>query len=296
MTKPLPSDLLDALPHELTTCLGSNVSLKAFSPTGGGCINETGILTTSHGQFFLKWNSRARFPDMLRREQLGLQLLKKSSPLHVPEVVVAGETQAHQFLVLECINAGAKKPSYWQDLGRGLAVQHKRSNSSFGLDHDNYIGSLYQSNASNDSWIDFFIQERLEKQLDLMKLNGYRSSRLDAQFKALYQRLPKILVNEPPALLHGDLWSGNVMVNARGMPCIIDPAVYYGNREMDLAMTQLFGGFPSDFYDAYREINPQEDDFARRCEIYNLYPLLVHVNLFGGSYLTQVQAVLDRYA
>ena len=295
MTLDLPQAISDAMRERLEDSVGGAIEIKSFLPTGGGCINATGALITTRGNFFLKWNDRAAYPNMFEREAAGLKLLRNTTSLHVPEVVVLGTTEKHQYLVLEYIPSGQRAESYWQELGRGLAHLHKVSSSTFGLDHDNFIGSLVQTNTPSHSWVEFFIEQRLEIQLSLMKKNGYVAPKIESQLHALYRKLPDILPVESPQLLHGDLWSGNVMVNEHGQPCIIDPAVYYGNKEVDLAMTRLFGGFPPEFYHAYQEVTPLNDGFQERCDIYNLYPLLVHVNLFGGSYLSQVRSVLDRF-
>lgn len=296
MTSRVPSDILSDLRHILGQIKHSNLEIKSFTVTGGGCINESGRLHTSCGELFLKWNDRTRYPDMFEREADGLKLLREAMALQVPEVVCVGNTNAHQYLLLGYIASASRSASYWEDLGRGLAQLHQASSPWFGLEHDNYIGSLHQSNNPSDSWVTFFIEERLEKQLKLMAEMGYADHRLTVLMHNLYKRLPDLLSEERPALLHGDLWSGNVMVNEHGGPCLIDPAVYYGSREADLAMTRLFGGFAPAFYAAYQELLPLEKGFADRFSIYNLYPLMVHVNLFGGSYLGEVRSVLNRFA
>lgn len=295
MTLQIPTDIHSALVDKLRGTNGATFKIKSFAPTGGGCINETGRLHTSSGDFFLKWNDRSRYPKMFECESSGLQLLKKNTPLRVPDVVYDGMTESHQFLVLENIASGSKSASYSQALGRGLAELHKTSTSYFGLDHNNYIGSLQQFNDRSDSWVSFFIEQRLEKQLTLIREKGVAEPRLEADLQVLYRKLPDLLPGEAPSLLHGDLWSGNVMVDEEGKPCLIDPAVYYGHREADLAMTRLFGGFDPAFYDAYQEVWKLEQGFEERFNIYNLYPLMVHVNLFGGSYLNQVRSTLRRF-
>jgi fructosamine-3-kinase len=295
MTLNLPDAVSDALREKIADAVGSSITIKSFLPTGGGCINATGTLITSGGNFFLKWNDREAYPNMFEHEAAGLMLLRKAAPLHVPEVITFDTTDKHQYLVLENIRSAPRVDIYWEELGRGIATLHKASASRFGLDHDNFIGSLVQTNTHSNSWVEFFIKQRLEIQLSLMKENGYGYPKIESQFHALYGKLPDLLPEDVPNLLHGDLWSGNVMVNQHGQPCIIDPAVYYGNNEVDLAMTRLFGGFPSEFYEAYQEVTPLADGFQERCEIYNLYPLMVHVNLFGVSYLSQVQGILDRF-
>jgi len=184
---------------------------------------------------------------------------------------------------------------YWTDFGHKLAGLHRCSKENFGLDHDNYIGSLPQSNGSSSTWVEFFINQRLRVQLTLAKNGNNIPSQLLQSFDKLIQKIPDWLPEEKPALLHGDLWSGNVMVGSDGKVCLIDPAVYYGHREIELAFTTLFGGFDQSFYHAYNEEFPLAQGYEDRFDIYNLYPLLVHVNLFGSSYLSGIQTILDRF-
>ena len=233
---------------------------------------------------------------MFAAEAKGLALLRDVKSLKIPEVISVWEGGESQFLILEYIGQGYKKETYWRDFGSALAEIHRHTRDHFGLDHDNYIGSLPQRNAATSSWVDFFIQQRLAVQLryavDSRKL-GAEALRL---FDKLFAKLPTLLSEGPPSLLHGDLWAGNIMVTAQGDPCLIDPAVYFGNREMDLAMTALFGGFDPVYYEGYNEVYPLERGWQERADIYNLYPLLVHVNLFGGSYIAQSLAIVRRFA
>jgi len=163
------------------------------------------------------------------------------------------------------------------------------------LDHNNYIGSLHQSNQKHDKWVSFFIEERLNPQLKLAYDSGKINSSILEKFEVMFLVLEEIFPVEKPSLLHGDLWSGNLMTDNFGNPCLIDPAVYFGFREMDLAMTTLFGGFDSEFYESYQRINHLETGWQERFDICNLYPLLVHVNLFGEGYLSSVKNILKRF-
>ena len=165
---------------------------------------------------------------------------------------------------------------------------------SFGLDHDNYIGSLAQSNKKHADWISFFMEERIRPQLKLAMDKKLIDEGTVKQFDKLFDHFDRLIPKEKPALLHGDLWNGNFLVSDSSRAALIDPAVYFGHREMDLAMTTLFGGFDSEFYRAYDEVFPLEKGFEKRVDIHNLYPLLVHVNLFGGGYVRQVKAVLNN--
>jgi protein-ribulosamine 3-kinase len=269
--------------------------IKAFSFASGGCINHGGRVTTSQGNYFLKWNDLGKFPGMFAAEAKGLDLLGSGGTIMVPKVINVGTAGPFQFLLLEHIDSGKKTFDFWDRFGTGLARLHKRSSTHFGLDHHNYIGSLPQRNTESTSWTEFFIQERLLSQLRIARDAGKIDHSLVMKFDALFNRLPSLLPEEPPSLLHGDLWGGNLITTSAGGPCLIDPAVYYGNREMDLAMTQLFGGFDPFYLESYKEVYPLHPAYEERLDLYNLYPLLVHVNLFGGGYKDQVVSILNRF-
>lgn len=270
-------------------------AIKGFSSASGGCINNGGRIDTASGKYFLKWNDRKKFPGMFAVEAKGLSLLRQANVIYVPAVIHVGLAGEFQFLVLEYIQMGASDASYWRRFGSGLAALHKSSATTFGLDHNNYIGSLRQENKQSTSWVEFFIEQRLKAQLELA-VDGKRIDHgLFRKFDALFAKLHTFLPEEPPSLLHGDLWSGNIISTVQGQPCLIDPAVYYGHREMDLAMTQLFGGFDCAYLDSYNEEYPLIPGYEERLDLYNLYPLLVHVNLFGGGYERQVADVLRRF-
>jgi protein-ribulosamine 3-kinase len=284
----LPAQLRDAL-RSLTG------EVRNFKSASGGCINNGGIIQTGEGQYFLKWNDAHAFPRMLELEKKGLEILRETNTVRVPKTFYAGEVTDFQYLIMEVISPSARKEGYWKSFGEQLATLHICSARMFGLDHDNYIGSLNQKNTQEKSWIDFFIHHRLIFQVELASRPALISPSMSRQFERLYQKLPSLLPDEKPALLHGDLWGGNIMVDDKGLPCLIDPAIYYGHREMDLAMTTLFGGFDRDYIKSYNAVYPLSPGFDQRLPIYNLYPLLVHVNLFGAGYVSQVQAVLNRF-
>jgi protein-ribulosamine 3-kinase len=266
-----------------------------FHAASRGCINNGGTIHTDKGQFFLKWNNASEFPRMFELEKRGLQLLQNSEAIRVPQTFENGESEGLQYLVMEMVQSSARRPEYWKTFGEQLARLHLCSSGKFGLDHDNYIGSLIQKNDQNDSWIDFFINSRLNFQLQAAIKTGHIQSQIVKQFEKLFEKLSSLLPDEKPALLHGDLWGGNIMVDEKGLPCLIDPAVYYGYREVDIAMTTLFGGFDLSYLESYDEVYPLTSGFADRLPIYNLYPLLVHVNLFGSGYVSQVKSVLSRF-
>ncbi len=273
---------------------GQNLKVLEVQFLSGGCINNAVRLRTAAGDFFLKWNEQAA-ENMFAAEAEGLRILRNNGSVRIPEVLGQGKVEGSYYLLLEYISSSKPSAGYWESLGHSLAQMHGQSREQHGLEHDNYIGRLPQNNELKDSWVDFFIEKRLQVQLGLAIYNGLVEPAFAERYKKLYPKLPELLPEEPPALLHGDLWSGNVMIGAEGQPCLIDPAVYYGHREMELAFTELFGGFDSRFYAAYQETKPLEEGYIERKAIYNIYPLMVHVNMFGTSYLSGVERTLDRY-
>jgi fructosamine-3-kinase len=277
----------------LESVLGFEVEIEQVTPVSGGCINQASRVVTTVGDFFVKWNQDGL--ALFEEENYGLSLLRKSKTLKVPKVVGSGCIDGKYFLIEQFIESSSYGANFWQSFGYGLADLHKTTNSQYGLDHNNHIGSLVQQNEHSDDWINFFALRRIKPQLGLAETNGYLDSATIHDFELLINQFPQLLADETPSLLHGDLWSGNFMSNASGDPVVFDPAVYFGNREIEIAFTHLFGGFDSRFYDAYSEIYPLASGFEQRMEIYNLYPLLVHLNLFGISYLDQIQNVLKRF-
>jgi len=212
----------------------------------------------------------------------------------VPEVLRIGESETETFLLMEYIRPTVPRKSFWELFGSQLAELHRNTVSYVGNSTDNYIGSLPQSNAKHHDWSDFFILERLTPLVKMARDNQRLTMRHAAQFDILYTKIESIFPNEKPALLHGDLWSRNFMCPPTGLPVLVDPAVYYGHREMDIAMTRLFSGFSESFYASYNEHYAMEKGWEERVDLCNHYPLLVHLNLFGGSYLHEIEAVL-RY-
>jgi len=263
--------------------------------TSGGCINHTLRLTTSEGVFFLKWQDSIP-DDMFEKEAKGLGLLAASGTIKIPEVIGHGKWKNRNYLLLEYIEGSSMLNKYWEDFGASLAQMHRQNTqSTYGLDHKNYIGKLPQPNDFQDDWINFLIKERFEFQLKLAIDRDLLDNKFIDRYRRFYDLLPNLLPVARPALIHGDMWSGNVMVGADGKVCLIDPAVYYGHREIELAFTQMFGGFSRAFYDSYHDAYPLEPGFEERVAIYNIYPHMVHVNLFGTSYLSGVESVLSRY-
>ncbi len=294
MITDLPTELRQTCVENLGEKLGVS-QITDFQFASGGCINNGGRLTTDQGDFFIKWNSSERYPGMFTAEKKGLELLASAHAIDIPGVVLQGEVVDLSYLILDYIQSIGRRPNYWQSLGESLAQLHRNSNGTVGLDHNNYIGSLPQSNTATSSWPEFFITQRINVQLKLSRDEGRLAKEDVDRFDVLLAQAENLFPEEPPALLHGDLWSGNLMVNHEGLPALIDPAVYYGHREMDLAFSRLFGGFDDEFYQAYNEEFPLAPGFIERVDICNLYPLLVHLNLFGHSYWGQIKSIISRF-
>ena len=262
-----------------------------LSPVSGGCISEAWQVRTAEEIVFVKL-STSLLPGMLAAEAEGLRELAKSGAIRVPEVIRLTE----DFLVLEFIPTAINPPTnFWSKLGRQLANLHAYSQKIPGFHQDNFIGRSPQKNHCKSNWKEFFWQCRLLPQWEMAMQRGVPN-----KIKLLWQKLEILWLatlegSSPQAsLLHGDLWSGNVLVSNNGDPVVIDPAVYYGDAEADLSLTYLFGGFPAKFYDAYHEIRPKSEGFDRRQKFYQLYHLLNHFNLFGNNYTQSVESCLGE--
>lgn len=274
--------------------LGPLAQLKSAQLIAAGNHNQGIQLKTSEGVFFLKLNFDHE-RDVLSKEAEGLRLLRKSTFLKIPQIYGFGRVEDYNFLLSEYIQGSRHQVDYWEDLGLGLAHLHLNNKKQFGLESDNYIASLPQKNQFHDNWVDFYIEQRLEPMLGKAYFDRLIPLDFLKKFQAIYPKLDMLLPKEKASLLHGDLWSGNVICGSDGKPCLIDPAVYYGHREMDLAFSRLFGGFDSRFYEAYESVLPLEPDFESRMSLYNLYPLLVHLNLFGTAYLPGIEKIINRF-
>lgn len=269
--------------------------LLSYRLIASGHSNEAILLETEGKSYFLKTNTEPA-ADIFEKEADGLDYLRHHTFLHVPQIYGLGKLDELNFLLMEWVSEGSMAGDFWEKLARGLAQLHRNTAPQFGFKEDNYIAVLPQVNGFRDNWAAFFVENRIEKMLSLASGNGLIADDLVIKCRKIYPRITAIFPNEKPALLHGDLWSGNILANGKGEPCIIDPAVYFGLREMELAFTRLFGGFNEQFYAVYEEIFPIEPGFKDREDIYNLYPLLVHLNLFGKSYLPAIKATIDRFA
>ena len=264
----------------MNAALREGLRIESAQPATGGCIHRCYVILTDGKQRFLKTNSRD-YSNVFAAEADGLEALRGAG-MRVPEVFGQGIAGGEAYLLLEFLDLGSK--GSFAALGRMLAEAHRKPGPRFGWARDNYIGATPQTNGWSDTWAGFWRERRMKPQLELARQNGFDLGevKLDGMLEG---REPQ------PSLLHGDLWSGNAGFTAQG-PVVFDPAVYYGDREADLAMTELFGGFPREFYAAYNEVFPLDAGYEQRKHLYNLYHLLNHLNLFGGGYLGQVKATL----
>lgn len=275
----------------------SGKTIQNVSSLSGGCISNAYKITLSDKKsFFLKMNDSVT-NDMFVKEAHGLEELKKADAIRVPEVL----EYDNSFLLLEFIEQGKQSNTFFEEFGRKFVELHRFSNNYFGFYEDNYIGSTVQKNIPSENeknnWNHFYFNKRLLFQYKLAEKNGYATPELKEGILFLEKIFEKILSEseEPPSLLHGDLWGGNYITDENGNAAIFDPAVYYGHREADLAMTKLFGGFSSRFYDAYNESFPLSAGYKYRENIYKLYHVLNHLNLFGSSYYSQGISLINSY-
>ncbi len=282
------------IPEPVKAWLSENEfgGITASRSVGGGCINNGMIIQVETGaSFFLKTN-RQTPPDMFAREVEGLQALQVQDGPSVPETFLHGE----DFILMEDLSPATPRADYWPEFGRRLATLHNHTNAQFGFEHDNYIGSTPQPNPWMDDGNTFFGERRLLYMTGLARERGLMDVDDALRVERLVARLPDLIPPQPASLIHGDLWSGNATSDSHGAPAIIDPATHYGWAEAELAMTSLFGSFPNAFFKAYEEVRRLESGYRERFPLYNLYHLLNHLNIFGHSYLGQVQAVLRRFS
>jgi fructosamine-3-kinase len=291
----IPGQILSAMSEYFGRHQNTEFQILSSKPLGGGSINEVYHLVTTTGNFCLKYNSSTAFPKMFETEAQGLKLLSMAGSIRIPAVIFHESLADHSFILLEYIQPAPRINGFYRDFGSSLARLHGSKGELYGLDYNNYMGSLVQNNCYHSSWVEFFVEERLDKQMKLALKNGLMDSPVEKLFERLFLKLDDLLPEEPPCLVHGDLWSGNFIVSDEGKACLIDPAVYYGNREVDLAMSTLFGGFSPEFYSSYEEEYPLLKGWSERLDLYNLYPLLIHLNLFGTSYLGSILSILRRF-
>ncbi len=288
------------LPNTLRSHIEENIPQKIQRSVNlsGGSINEAVKLLLDDGtEIFLKWNS-GKYQEMFEVEQKGLETLRNADcGFLIPNIFASGTTPDNQYtwLLLEYVDQGRSDGPFFDYFGARLAQLHSNTAGEYGLAYDNFIGRLPQKNSKIANWNEFFVTNRLEPQLSQAINSGLLDYQVGENFERLFSRLDDLIPNSPPSLLHGDLWSGNFLAAKNGDPVLIDPAVYYGHREIELAFTKLFGGFSSNFYKSYNEQWPLEPGFEDRVAIFNLYPLLVHVNLFGRAYTSQVISIINNF-
>lgn len=283
----------------LESIYGQPVTIKNTRSVGGGSINQTQTLTLSNAEkVFLKTNSHPPL-NFFRAEARGLDLLRqaKDGP-KIPKALGVESGSNPRFFLLEYVEESAPSNGFPLRFAQALANMHRVTQETHGLDHDNYIGSTAQKNTPEKNGLTFFREHRLRFQQELARKSGKLPSQVDKRLDALCARLETLLdiTGESPALLHGDLWSGNYFqARQNQQPCIFDPAVYFGLRESDLAMTELFGRLPDSFYQAYHEAFPLNPGYEDRKDLYNLYHMLNHLNLFGSSYLSSVESIVNHF-
>jgi len=291
----LSVDLTDFLQSKLSSVLNQPLQISGTKPVSGGSINQAYCLQTNAGKYMLKLNSKSAYPNMFACESVGLRTIATTNTIAVPAVILQDDLDDESFLVLEWIETRKPTEKASEQLGRELAEMHKNKASYFGFENDNYMGSLTQSNKKHDTWNSFYIEERLQPMVKIA-FDKRLLNKVDVQnFEKLYSKLNRLFKEEPSSLIHGDLWGGNYLISTEEKPYLIDPAVSYGNREFDIAMTTLFGGFSESFYAAYHESFPLNKGWNERIDLWNLYPLLLHLNLFGAGYLEQIREGVEEY-
>ena len=298
---------------KISTITGQKFEVKQRHSIGGGCINQGYSISDNNCTYFIKLNQASGI-DMFEAEALGLQQMWDTQTIRIPKPICWGIADSSAYLVLEWLELGRNaNPNAWLEMGRQLAAMHrcsppnppnlggeekqppnlgKEEKGLFGWERNNTIGSTPQINTWTSDWAEFFTEHRIGYQLKLAKRRGGSFS----QGERLLKAIPELLAGyQPqPSLVHGDLWSGNASITASGEPAIFDPAAYYGDREVDIAMTELFGGFPAAFYRGYNEAWPLDSGYDRRKTLYNLYHILNHFNLFGGSYGSQANRMIEE--
>lgn len=280
--------------NQIESATSAEFKLQSVRPLAGGDINSAYCLNGINRSYFVKLN-RPDQSDMFAAEAKGLAELAASKTVRIPTPIIHGKTREHAFLVLEYIDFGSASTASERKFGRQLALLHEQRQPFFGWHRDNTIGSTPQPNPQSADWIGFWRSQRLQHQLHLAAGKGYRGH-LQTSGAQLCDKLAAFFDGYQPqsSLLHGDLWGGNAATDKQGNPVIFDPACYYGDREADLAMTELFGGFSGDFYAAYTEISPLDQGYSVRKTLYNLYHILNHLNLFGSGYLGQAENMILR--
>lgn len=279
--------------EQISQTTGTSFEIKDRRPVGGGCINQSFAISDGNQTYFLKVNSASEY-DMFDAEALGLQEMYDTQTIRIPKPICWGTTDETAYLVMEWLEIGGRGGSdVWYTMGQQVAEMHRKGVAKkFGWHRDNTIGSTPQINPWKEQWADFFAEDRIGYQVDLAKQKGGNYP----DTNKVIEKVREVLSDHhpQPSLVHGDLWGGNAEVTTDGEPVILDPATYYGDREVDIAMSELFGGFPSAFYQGYNATWELDAGYKKRKELYNLYHILNHFNLFGGGYGSQASQMIDR--
>ncbi len=288
---------INHLEQRFTSFFNSDTQIQHHKTVHGGDISQAFMLDTTKGRFLIKVNAAIFGLDMFEKEARGLIHLADTGALKVPRPLFDGKFHQQIFLIMEYVDHGNPAEDFWENFGEGMARLHYNTADRFGMEHDNFLGKLTQKNTWNDSWSDFYSTERILRLVHKAQQKGLLETAHITQAEKLSDQLITLFPSEKPALLHGDLWKGNFIAGANGYVAIYDPAVYYGSREMDIAMAKLFGGFDDRFYASYHYHFPLRAGWEERLPICQLYPLLVHLLLFGGHYRQLVTEILenDRY-
>ena len=279
--------------RSISQSTGAEFAIANTKSVGGGCINQGYRISSNDAEYFVKLNQASQI-EMFVAEAVGLKQMFATNTITIPKPICWGTAENSSYIVLQWLNLAGGGSENWTEMGRQLAAMHRQGKSDrFGFEVNNTIGSTPQINTWMDNWADFFAEQRIGYQLKLAKRKGGNFPDTDNIVNAVKNRLRDRLFPEA-SILHGDLWSGNAAITADGAPVIFDPATYYGDRETDLAMTELFGGFPAAFYSGYNEVWQLNSGYQQRKSIYNLYHILNHFNLFGGGYGSQAARIIKQ--
>ena len=270
--------------------------IETIVPIKGGDINDAFRLESFNKKYFLKVNSANNFPQLFKKEARALEAIKKTKTFNVPKVLNVGEAgNDFQYLLLDWIDSSTPTIVNWENLGRNLAKLHQNTNNQFGWTEDNYIAIVLQPNKFADTWSDFYTDNRIMPMMKLLHNKQLITSKQIKSAENLCKQLNDIFPEEKPSLIHGDFWNGNILANKKGEFTVIDPAIYYGHREMDIAIAKLFGGFDDTFFEAYQENFPLAPNCSERLPIAQLFPLLIHAYLYEGYYVKDVQSILKKF-
>jgi len=284
---------MKALVNYLSNFIGETI--LSIKPISGGDISSSFLLNTSKNKYFLKVNSSINGLAMFQAEVIGLSAINETKAIKTPNIIICGNYQKYAYLLMEYIEVRSASANDFELLGHHLALLHKVSKHEFGFNENNFIGSLSQSNRKHKYWTNFYLEERIIPQLKLALAKKLLTKTDVPSYQNMHDICEKLFKNIKPSLLHGDLWSGNYLISSDGTPYLIDPAVYYGHHEVDIAMSKLFGGFGASFYKAYNTHFHLDQLSNARMELYQLYYLLVHLNLFGTSYFNSVKKIISKY-